>query len=139
MSASRAFSKSASRVLLVVPTSWKQSAASFHDLGNPERAADLDELTPRNENLFSQSKCVQNEQQRSCIVVADGSSFAAQESDHPLFEELIAVPSLTFLEIELEIGIAGGDLEGLFRKRPGHGSPANIGVNDDPCGIDYTP
>ena len=57
----------------------EDGAALRHDLGNPERAADLDQLAARHDDLLAARERVQREQDGRGVVVDDRCRFGAGE------------------------------------------------------------
>ena len=62
---------------LVVPTSTSLAPALAHDVGNAERAADLDQLAARDDHFAPVRERVEHEQHGGGVVVDDGRGLGA--------------------------------------------------------------
>ena len=111
-------------------------AAFRHDIGNTKRFADLDQLAAGDEDFASAGESGQNQENRGGIVVDDDSRFRASEAAQERGRVNVAAAAGSGLEIEFEIGVAaGGGLNALERSGR-KGGAAQVGVEDDACGID---
>ena len=114
----------------------EHGAAAQHDVGDAELAADLDQLSPRDDDLSAVGERLERQQDGGRIVVDHQRVLGAGQ---PLQQRLhVAVPGAPFLpgQIELEIGVRRGDgLETLEGERA-HQRPTQIGVQDDSLRID---
>jgi hypothetical protein len=98
-------------------------AAPPHDVGDPELAADLDELAARDDDVFPVRQRLQRQQHGRRVVVdherALGAAQAAQERLHVA----IARAALLRGEVELQVRVRGGDgRQALDRERREQGA-----------------
>ena len=110
--------------------------APQHDVGDAELPADLDQLAPRHHDLAAAGQRLEGQEDGRGVVVDDqrvlGAGEAPQETVH------VGVARSAFLghEIQLQIAVGRGD-----RRHPGdrgvaEEGAAEIGVENDPGGID---
>src|SRR2546428_10074415 len=88
-----------------------------HDGGEPERSADLDELTPRDDHFAPFAERGQSEQDGRRVVVHDQCRLADEEPGEQTLDEVGALPATPGLEVELEVAVRG-----RYRKRIGRRS-----------------
>ena len=73
-----------------------------HDLGHPERAADLDELAARHDRCAALRERVEHEQHGGRVVVHDGRVLGARELAEQIAHVVVALAAPSGREIELE-------------------------------------
>ena len=99
-----------------------------HNVGDAEGAADLDQLTPRDDDLFLARQGVEQQKDGRGIVVDDGGGLGARELAEQVIDDVVAITTSAVCEIVFKgTGVAGGHhqgLDGRFRQ----GSSAEIGV-----------
>ena len=92
----------------VVPTSTSFAPRPLHDVGNPERAADLDELASRHGHLLALREGVEDQQHRGGVVVDHDRRFSAGEPAQPRLDVPVPVPAASGREVELQVARATG-------------------------------
>ena len=114
-------------------------AALVDDVRDPEGAANLDELAPRDHHFTASGEGAGREQHGGGVVVDHqgglGSGKLAQQVRH----RAMARAPPTCREVQLQVGIAVADLGYRGERRRGEWSPAEIGMQDDPGRVDRSP
>ena len=122
-----------------MPTSRSRGARDLEDLRQPEAAADLDELTSRDDHLAARRQGAQGQNRGTGVVVHDGRRLGARHLSQQPRHARGPPPPLTLLELELEVAVSpghGGDgLDGFLRQR----GPAQAGVEQDAGRVDHGP
>ena len=85
-------------------------AALLDDVGNAERAADLDELAARDHHFLPAGRGRQEEHRGRSVVVRQDGRLAAEERAAERGEVLVARAASAVIEIEFEIRVAGDEL-----------------------------
>ena len=101
-----------------------------HDLREPERAADLDELAARDRNLAAEREGVENEQDGGRVVVHHGRRLGPGEPRDPPFDVGVSFAALARSEVELEVHGGAGGLGHCLDCHLGQLGPSEIGVQD---------
>ncbi len=74
-----------------------------HDVGNAERAADLDQFAARHDHFAARRERGEHQQHRRRIVVDDGCSLRASELAQQVVDQVVAVAARAAVEIEFEV------------------------------------
>ena len=74
-----------------------------HDVGNAERAADLDQLAARDDDLAPAGERAEHQQHGRGVVVDDGGGFGAGQLAQQLLDERVAIAAPARGEIEFEV------------------------------------
>ena len=84
-------------------------AALLDDVGNAERAADLDQLAARDDDFLPAGDGREQQQRAGGVVVRQDRRLASEQRPAELRQMLVAPSAAAFLEVEFEIRVAGGD------------------------------
>jgi hypothetical protein len=103
-------------------------ARALHDVGNAERAADLDELTARHHDFAPVGQRVQHQQHGGGVVVDDGGGLGAGQFAQQIVDEVIAVASPARVQVEFQIGRRGQRAHHRGHRFVGQQRPAQVGV-----------
>ncbi len=109
---------------------FEDRAASGHDLRNPERAANLNQLAARHDHFLAARQRVQGKEHRGGVVVDHRGRFGAREIDEQLFDHLLA-PS-AFTEIKVVFQVDGARAGAVHRLE---GRPEGAARVPDSCGV----
>src|SRR5262245_47856657 len=90
------------------PDLTQAGAATAHDVGNAELAADLDELAAGNDDLFAVGERLEGQQYGRRVVVHDERVLRPAEPTQQGLDVAVARPALLRREIQLEIRVRGG-------------------------------
>jgi len=113
-------------------------AALLDDVGDAERAADLDELSARHEHVASRRRRRQHQQRPRGVVVREDRGLASEERAAKLGQMLVARAALSMLEIEFEVRVAGDEVRGIRPERAIDRRAPEVRVDDDAGGVDDT-
>ena len=94
---------------LVVPTSTRRAPPLREHVGDPERAADLDELAAAHQHLAPLGVGVDREQHGGRAVVDDHRRLDAEQLAQAGLGVGLALAALAALEVVLEVGVGGRD------------------------------
>ena len=107
-----------------------------HHVGNPEAAADLDELPARDDHFASFRQCREHDQRRRRVVVDDDCGLGAGDAAQQRFRVPIASAAHAAFQVVLERRIAARDrgdpVDGGRRQR----RASQVGVDDDAGRVD---
>ena len=93
---------------------FENRATPGHDLRNPERAANLNQLAARDDHFLAARERVQGQEDRGGVVVDDGGRFGTGEIDEKLFDHLLTPAAFAEIEVVLQVdGTAAGAAHGL--------------------------
>ena len=96
---------------------FERGAALRHDLGNAERAADFDQLTPGDDHVLAARQRVERQQHRGGIVVHDRGCFRAREITQELFDDVLTPPTCALGHVVLEVdSVASHGVECVDRR-----------------------
>ncbi len=112
---------------------------SREDLRDAKRAADLHQLTARDDDLAVLRQDGQGEQQGRRAVVRDAGALGAGERDEQSLEAAGAISPAAGREIELEVAGGGRELSQPGGDFNGQRCAAQIGVQEDSGGIQHAP
>jgi len=114
-----------------------------HHVGNAKRAADLDQLAARDDNLAAFRQRVQRQQHGGGIIVDnDGRDLAAghiQQLREELVQVGVAFAALTGGKVELQVGIALRNFGHVPQCLCAQRRAAQIRVQDDAGSVDHRP
>ncbi len=114
-------------------------AALLNDVGDTERAADLDQLAARDDHFLSGGNGREKEQRAGGVVVGQHCRFAAEQRAAQLRQVLVAPSSGAFIEVELEIRVVGRDGGGTRPERGIDRRAPKVRVDDDAGAVDHRP
>ena len=101
-----------------------------HDVGHPERAADLDQLAARCRYFLAQCEGVQNQHHGGSVVIDDGRRFGPGHGAKLVFDMLVAVAAFALryavFQVACPTGCRRNSLDCLF----GQGCAPQIGVQN---------
>lgn len=83
-------------------------AAFRHDVGDAERAANLDEFATRHHDLFAFCKRIQRDEERGGIIVDDRGGLRAGEVSRKLLNQCFSLPALTAGKVVFEVHVLPG-------------------------------
>ena len=112
-------------------------ARGTHDVGDPELAADLDQLATGDEHLLALRERSERPHERGRAVVHDEGVLGAGERDQHLLGAAAALPALARLAVDLEVGVGGGRPGGGTRRVHGQGRAPEIRVEYHPGRVDH--
>ena len=86
-------------------------AGAAHDVGHPEGAADLDQLTARDQHLLARRQGVEQQEDRCRVVVDQGRGLGAGQLAQQGLDDVVAVAASAALQVVFQrAGVArGGD------------------------------
>ena len=111
-------------------------AAGRDDVGQAERAADLDLLPPRNHHFPSPRQGVEQQEHGGRVVVDYSGCFRGGRRAYKGLDVPAALAALARLQLEFEVAIAGGHSGDGLLGRLGEGRTAQAGVQHHAGGID---
>ena len=114
-------------------------ARAPHDVGKPERAADLDELPARDQHLAPIREHAQHQQHGGRVVVHDHGRFGAGELAQQLLDQRITLATPAGFQIELQIYRRGQRLRHGTHGLLGQQRAAEIGVQHRTGEIEHRP
>ena len=112
-------------------------AGGTHDVGDPELAADLDQLAARDEHLLALGEHGQRKHERRRTVVHDERGLGIGDRAQ---EELTARPAGSTVAggaVDLEVGVVGGRSADGIDRTVGQRRAAEVRVEDDARGVDH--
>jgi hypothetical protein len=124
-------------VRFVVPDLDQLGAALLHDVGDAERAADLDELAARHDHRALRRERRQGEQDRRRAVVHGERRLGAGQSREPALDAGAAIAAPAGVEVELQAGVAARDRVDGATRRHRERSAAEVGVQHDARGVQH--
>ena len=131
------------RVRLVVPTSRSKAPDFAITSGNTEGTADLDQLAAGYHYLAAFGKGIERQQNRRSVIVHHncgilrGNAHPAEEAREPTVGVHVPPAAFTGSGIEFQIGIRSGRPVDVLQRRRPQGRSAQIGVQNNPGGIDH--
>jgi hypothetical protein len=115
------------------------AARGLEDLGDAERAADLDQLAARHDHLASCRERVERQEHRARVVVHRRRGLGAGDAAQQRLEVRVALAALARLEVVFQIGRRSGRrddrVDGDFRQE----RAPEIGVQHRPGKVEYAP
>jgi|GEM_PF-3934159 len=114
----------------------QRRARGGHDVGQPERAADFDQLSTGDDDLPSTGDGVEDKHGGGGVVVDDGGGRSTGETLEQPFDALVATGAFARLDVHLKNGIAGQLGADLVEGPGGQDRTSQGGVEDDPGGVD---
>ena len=114
-------------------------ARDLEDLRQPEAAADLDELTARDDHLAARRQGAEGQDRRGGVVVDDGRRLGTGQLAQEPRDARGAPAALAVVELELEVAVAPGhrgDRFGRLRRQRG---PPQARVQQDARRVDHGP
>ncbi len=109
-----------------------------HHVRHPERAADLDQLPARDNDLFAFAKRGQGEEHRGGVVVDRKRGLAAEQSLQQVRHQRSALAPSAAGEVQLEVAVPRRDRQ-RFHGRLGERGAAEVGVQDHARRVDDAP
>ena len=107
-------------------------AGDLEDLGQPEAAADLDELPARDDHLAAGGQRAQGQDGRRGVVVDDGRRLGAgQPAEQRRRRRRSGSPRSPRSQVELEVAVAPGHLGDRLDRLGRQRGPAEPGVEQD--------
>ena len=117
----------------------QDGAAAHHDVGDPELAADLDELAAGDDDLLAVGQGFERQQNGCRVVVDDQRVLGAGQSPQQLLDVRVPRAALLGDEIEFEVGVAFGDAGHALEGERAERRAAEIGVEHDASCVDHRP
>jgi hypothetical protein len=118
------------------PHFTEDGSASEHDVGDPELAADLDQLTAGDQDFLAMSERLQGEEDGGGVVVDDQRVLGAGEAPEEALHVAVARAAFLGGDVDLEIGVAGGHRRQPFQREWTQDRAAEIGVEHHAGGVD---
>ncbi len=115
----------------------EDGAAFFHDLGNAELSADLDELAPGNHRLPSFRQRVQDEKNGGGVVVHHEGVLRPREGAQKGADVVVPETPLPLSQIVFQVRISLGRLHEPGQGLPGEGRSPQVRVQDDSRGVHH--
>jgi hypothetical protein len=115
----------------------ERRAARGHELGEPVRPADLDELAPGHGHRAAGGQPEEHEEQGASVVVDDEGVLGAGELDEQAPDPLATAAPLAGREVEFDVPVGQG---GLARRVCGgrvQWGTSEVGVEQDAGGVDH--
>ena len=111
---------------------------SFKDFGDAESAPDLDQFAATDDDLvlFRRDEAAEGENEGGGTVVDGSGGFGFEEDGECRFEVAGALAPFPIEEVEFEIGVTGSHLAQGVGCPLTEGGPSQVGVNEDPSGVD---
>ena len=107
------------------------------DLGHPEGAPDLHQLAPGNHDLAPPSQAVDGEEDRRRIVVDRHRGLRPGKQPQQGRDPCQSISALSALEVELQVRVGCRGLRSCPSGPGSQNGPTQIGMEDDPGGIDH--
>ena len=107
-----------------------------HDVRDTKTAADLHQLTARDDDFTAGGQRRQREERRRGVVVHDHRGLGAGQAAEESLGVRVPPSPGSCGEVVFEVGVAGCELGDARRGHPGERRPAEVGVNDDAGGVD---
>ena len=107
-----------------------------HDVRHAESAADLDQLSARDDHLAAGCEGGEHEQGRRGVVVGDHRGLGAGEPAEQALGVHVPCAAPPGLQVVLEVRVAGGQLGHASGGRGGQRGAAEVGMDDDAGGVD---
>ena len=114
-------------------------AGGLHDLGHPERAADLHQLAPRDQHLAVRRQAAEGQQHGGGVVVHRVGGLGARDRHELARGGGQSVAATALPQIQLQVRVRRGGLEGRARSALGQHRAAQVGVEDHPGGVHDPP
>ena len=108
-----------------------------HDVGNPERAADLDQLAARHDRITAACERAKRQQDGARGVVHDERVGRTGQLDQQVAADRVTGPARAAAEVVLERGVALGDARDRGDRRGGERGAAEVGVQHDTRRVDH--
>ncbi len=112
-------------------------AAVLHQIGQPERAADFDQLAARDHDFAPGGERIEREQHGRGVVVDHRRRLGARERAQLLFDQRVALAAAAAFEVVLEIDRRARRRRHRLDGRLGQKRAAEIGVEHDAGRIDH--
>ena len=112
------------------PHLHEPAASPSHELGDPERPPDLDELSTRHRNLAAEREGVEDEEHGRRVVVDHGRRLGSREPRDPALDVVVSFPAPPGREVELEIDGPARRLRHRRDRDFGKRGAAEVGVED---------
>ena len=119
-------------------TDFFQDRAAFdHDLGDAERAADLDQLAAGNDDLLTLGESIQSQENRCGIIIHNGSGFRSRQLDQELLNGFFTPAAFAGRQVVFQVdgmaGHCGHRVDGCLRQQ----RAAQIGMENRAGGVDH--
>ena len=117
----------------------ERRAGDAHDLRDAKAAADLDQLPAGDDHFLPGGQGAQDDHGRGGAVVDGRRRLAAEQRAEHFADRVLPARALAGGEVEFEVQVAASGLVGGLRRGLGDGRAAEVGVQDDPGGVDDGP
>src|SRR6185369_17666146 len=108
----------------------KYGAALRHYIGDSKAAADLDQLTSRDDHLAALRQCVQHKQDRGCVVIRYNGRFTSGKPAYQVLTMRFAPAALASSQIIFEIRVARCRFRERFQRLTSKRRAPKIGVDN---------
>ena len=105
-------------------------AGSGHDIGNPETAADFNELAAGNDHLTAFAQRVHGKENAGSVVIDCHGVLGAGQVTDELRQDAVAASAPSGFPVKFQRGVARGGHGDGIAGRAGQDGTARIGVND---------
>jgi hypothetical protein len=103
-------------------------AGAGHDVGDPERAADLHQLAARHHHLAPVGQRIEHQQHRGGVVVDHRRGLGAGQLAQQVFDQLVAVAAGAAAQVELQRHRRGQRAHHRLQRLLGQRRPPQVGV-----------
>ena len=114
----------------------ESGAALAQDVGHPEGIADLDHLSPGNEDLAPLGQGVENEEHGRRVVVDHQCPRAIQDRFQQASGDDVSLAPAAAGQVEFKVGVVGGDFLQLPAGGISHRRSSQVGVQNYAGGVD---
>ena len=123
--------------MLVVPDLDQDGPALFHDVGNPEPSADLDELAPGHDDLFPPGEFIEDEKDAdAALLLTMRASSAPVRLADELFGEASSLAPGLLGQVIFQVAVSGERFRQGLKAVFAQGGPPQVCVHDDAGAVD---
>ena len=108
-----------------------------HNVGHAERAADLDQLTARDDGFAVAAESAEHKQDGGGIVVDDADVIGAGDVAQQPAHDVVALTSLSAFEFKFQRRRKAQRIDDAIHRLSGQQAAAKIGMNDSAAEIEH--